>query len=503
MKNGKRWVQVISTCLLTTMPLCAPGCAQAKAPSWRTYQDPIGFRIELPLTWQVQSNSSKGVVEIRGEGGEQIALRPLFVAGQLFERPAAGILEAVAAQLRPEAKWGRVETAGPTALRLRGTSGDGLALSLFVWTLQPEGTVGTICSIVAPRSSFSKSAETVAKIVGSFRLVSVKEEKIKQQPALQYIQWQDPREKAFSLKVPAGWSINGGAFRFAAVDVRPAWEAGSPEGDIRVTGGDAEIPAFTVPSPLLEMGGLHEGSWYSLGYGVQTMIRRFTSGADFVREYVLQKVARGYSDVNFTEVRDRPEAVRAINKVYAQFGQVELSARLSAGDASFTCRKNGQLFSGYYFAATQLVQHQSGGLWNVEKLFGYVAPAAKVEQAQAVLPTMVQSFEINSDWAAMQQGVVRNVTTIVSRTQAEISKIMADTFEYQQKAREPGLEGFSKATLGVEDVVNPNTGEKFRVQSGFDHYWKNPRGQILGTQTDTYPGGQENWQKLIIEGARN
>ena len=232
------------------------------------------------------------------------------------------------------------------------------------------------------------------------------------------------------------------------------------------------------------------------------MVRRFVTGSTFAKEYVERKISRECTSLSFTAIRDRPEAVRAMNQVYSKFGQMGFSVQLSAGDVSFTCQKKGRPHGGYYFAATQLVQNPSGALWNVEKLFGYLAADEKEDQAQSIFPEMVHSFQLNPEWVAMQQGLVRNVTSIVTQTQAEVSKIIADTFENQQRSREPGLEAFSKATLGVEDLVNPVTGERIRVESGFNHYWRNDRGQVLGTQTDTYPGGNQNWQQLIIEGAQ-
>jgi hypothetical protein len=60
-----------------------------------------------------------------------------------------------------------------------------------------------------------------------------------------------------------------------------------------------------------------EGSWYSPGYGVQLMVRRYVPGTAFALEYVSGKVARGCSDLSMTERRDRPDAVQALNAIYA------------------------------------------------------------------------------------------------------------------------------------------------------------------------------------------
>jgi hypothetical protein len=299
-----------------------------------------------------------------------------------------------------------------------------------------------------------------------------------------YVKWQDPRENAFGLDVPSRWRTQGGLFRLAPVDTRAAWETLSPDGAIRITGGDAELPPFTLPSPMLAMSGFPEGAWYSSGYGVRMMVQRYISGTAFAQSYVRTKAANGCADLTFTETRDRPDAVQALNAIYAPSG---LAVRLSAGEAAFTCQKNGQLMQGYYFAGTQLVQSQGGGIWNVEYLFGYLAASDQAAQAQAVLERMVQSLAVNPQWAAMQQNVTANTSQIVSRTNQEISNIITGSYWKRQGVMDELSRRRSNATFGVEDVLDPATGRQIKVESGSNYYWVDQRGTIVGTQTETRP----------------
>src|SRR5262249_9571849 len=273
-----------------------------------------------------------------------------------------------------------------------------------------------------------------------------------------------PREQAFSLEVPSPWKVNGGLFRYASVDVRMAWSTVSPDGQIRITGGDADLPVFTVPNNMLSFGGFTEGRWDSPGDGVQMMVRRYVPGTAFAKEYVTQKVARGCSDLTFTEMRERPDATRALNAILAQSG---LSVRLNAGEVAFTCRKDGQLMHGYYFAGTQLVQAAAGSaLWNVEYLNGYLASGERVEQAQAVFGRIMQSIQINPQWAAMQNQIASNTSKIVSRANQEISKIINDSYWSRQRTMDEISRRRSNATLGVLDAVDPVTGRELKVESG-------------------------------------
>ncbi len=271
------------------------------------------------------------------------------------------------------------------------------------------------------------------------------------------------------------------------MDVRSGVEVVSPDGQMRLAFGDTELPTFTEPNQMLAMAGFTEGRWYSPGYGVQMLVRRYTPGTAFASEYVRSKVARACPELKLTDARDRPDAVRAINAVYAQYPTPGISLHLTAGETAFTCRNAGQMLQGYYFAGTQLTQSMGVSLWNVQYLFGYLAAADKASQAQAALEHMVGTFELNPQWAAMQQNIAANTSQIVSRTQQEISGIISNTYWSRQATMDEISRRRSNATLGLQDVVDTAAGRQFKVESGSNYYWIDQHGTIVGTNTDTRP----------------
>jgi len=50
-------------------------------------------------------------------------------------------------------------------------------------------------------------------------------------------------------------------FRFASVDTRGALEVAFPDGKIRISLGDPNVPPFTEPNRMLALTGFREGSW--------------------------------------------------------------------------------------------------------------------------------------------------------------------------------------------------------------------------------------------------
>jgi hypothetical protein len=310
-------------------------------------------------------------------------------------------------------------------------------------------------------------------------------------PGLTFVQFADPRERAFSTQVPKGWNSSGGLFRFAPVDTRGALESISPEGDIRVTWGDADLPPFTIPNQILAMAGFPEGSWYSPGYGVRMQVRRYQPGAAFAEDYVRAKVAPriGCAALAIAARAPRADLTQSINALYAQFGAMGQNVREDAGEVSFACTRNGQPWQGYYLAATLIASGSGGGVWHAEHLLGYAAASARVGLAQAAMLRLAGSMQLNPEWVRMQDAVTMSTSHIVAKTNEQISSGIRKTFENKRKTDDEIFRHDANARRGLTDVLDPETGESWSVQSGSRHYWRKPGSDVVvGTETYDPPG---------------
>ena len=93
-------------------------------------------------------------------------------------------------------------------------------------------------------------------------------------PVVMFTTWRDPREGAFTLSVPQGWEVSGGAMRRSAVDITHVVRAGTPEGRVQIFINDADIVAHEVPNQLTAMAGLREGQMTKGAWGGPVLLAR-------------------------------------------------------------------------------------------------------------------------------------------------------------------------------------------------------------------------------------
>ena len=346
-------------------------------------------------------------------------------------------------------------------------------------------------------SRFGSEAETVAtqsKAVNSPEVV-------------QWTTFTDPQEAAFSLNVPAGWTIQGGSRRISAEEIRTGVSMLSPDKSMLVFFGDASIPIFTTPSPVTQAAGLATGSVYSPGYGQSMVIMPYMAGETFAANWGSSLVSRYCRNVQMSRNQARPSETQSLAAAYAAFG-VRVSVK--AGEAEFTCAfPDGSKAFSYIFASTEFAQTQITGLWDVKIFTGYIADQNKAAIANSILQKVVQSFAINPNWVARQQQTDQQTSALVARsnpittraiaqrgkTLSETSDIIVKGGEARSRARDNAAANYDEfAVRGTSTYEDPTTGDRQTLDNNYQHQYTNSQGQTLSTDSPSSPG--VDWREL-------
>jgi hypothetical protein len=476
---------------------------------WITHNDPAGFAIDTPAAWNVALDAKQGRITILGQRGEQAVVWPMSIEQrQLDARGAAPLVLQLARKVDDHMPWGAANSSGNFVRAVaRGSQRSGSAI--MTWSPGENGTNVFLYCVEAPADVYGALTDTFVRILQSFRVVQdASGPNAGSRPPVTFVDWTDPREKAFTMTVPQGWQVIGGAYRLTATDIRNGVTMVSPDGQIRVVVGDSNLGAFTEPNQMLAYAGLREGQYQMLGDGTNLEIRRYFSGQQFARAYVQSYVQRQCSGPQIESNNARPD----LGPIFLRAAHSEGMAnpQLTVGDITFSCNLNGASVQGTFVVATIVPFPGQAQLWSVYRLYGYLASPERQRDAQEICQRAVQSWKINPEWqarerqianAAVQQDNLRSqqirarAMAAIQDDQRHISDTIVKGYEQRSKVYDEISRRQENAILGTVDVVDPETGKQYKIENYSDYHWMNNERTIAGNNTGTSPG--PDWRELV------
>jgi len=436
---------------------------------WARTEDVAGFGVAHPQDWTVRSEA--GTVRVAGDGAE-VAIRPFFVPGQLGDDAATAVASRLAGELGPAIAWEPAAMVAPGVARAEGASAADRAVAVLTWSVSEQGSAGRVHVTTAPAGRYAELASTLARVAESFELRGAP---VEEPVGPTYQAWRDPVEGAFSLEVPEGWAAGGGTLRPSSVLAQASFDATSPDGASLISLGDA-YPFFTEPNDVLGYAGIGEGGTYVAPDGYASPVEWYAPGAEFVTRFLLPERA---PDAEVTVYEERPDLAH-------QLATIGIN-RYDVGEVEYRFTRDGRPYVGGALAVTEVVIGGVGSAWHVWRLYLYEAPEGSEGEAIGALLHAAQTFAIDPQWARMQAQLTAEQSAIIADMGEAMSDAIVSGYEGRQATLDALAERRSNATLEVEDVVDPLTGETIRVESGSDYYWVDPRGTIVGTDVAAAP----------------
>jgi hypothetical protein len=478
------------------------------ATSWTTHNDPSGFSVDTPDDWRVARDSASGKIVIQGQHGERTVIWPMSLERQQLDaRGAAALLQQLARSVDGQLPWGTPETSA-NVVRVTAKTAQRNAAAMLSWAVGTSGTSVYLYCVEAPPDVYRSSADAFVRILKSFHIVqdpSVKNagalSDASGSAALNFATWNDPHEGAFTVGVPRGWQVIGGAYRLTATDVRYGLTMVSPDGQVRVRVGDPSIPIYTQPTQMLAAAGLREGGYHMLGDGTKLEIRRYIPGQQYAYSYVDAVVRPLCGELRIVSNNARPDLAATFTRNAHTEGAP--SAQLTGGDAVFTCTLNGEAMHGKCIAVTALLAPGTSPMWAVYRLYGYIAAPGRQDDAVKVVTEAVTSWKFNPQWEAQQrsmanaavqqdnmrsQQIQRGALAAIAEDQRQTSEIITKGWEQRQKVYDEISRKRENAILGTLDVVDPQTGSRYKVSNYGDYHYMSNDNVIYSTNSANSPG---------------
>ncbi len=466
-------------------------CTATVAQNWTSHQDPLGFSIELPTDWQVRNEA--GRVTVAGPNMARVTIMPLRLEGQLDTRRAQGVLVGLSGQLWPQQRWGMPQSGwqfGANGVRAVGTDERALRETTALWWANtPQGASLFFYAVAGQPAHFQALEPVFARILSSFRVTQAGNGGSGGRPGafdplagLRFGRWIDPTERAFSAEVPADWRVYGGIRRLSPTRRVDEIVAQSPDGQVLVRSGDVNVPTqYVEPNATLISLGSRVGQMVAGGY----LMIPFMPGVAFASNYVEMTAGRSCGNLRWLRQTDRADYVRTL----AAQGLLLQGNHYTAGEVIYTCQANDQTYVGYVFAETSLNPNPGvGNVWSLQRLYGFSAPVNRATQADAVLQRMQATFSINPQWWAAEVGGDARIAENFRRYREFSANLQQQTQAERWAAWERRTEQVGDILQNVTRVVDPQTGQPYKVQGGSNYYWLDPtRDVIAGTNIPYKP----------------
>ncbi len=331
----------------------------------------------------------------------------------------------------------------------------------------------------------SKTPETSTTLPSSE--LNLSKSAVLYEPKYSFYNFTDPNEKAFAINVPEGWQVSSDSGL-----IRPYIDAGIK---FQVTSSKSQsffyispYGVYTVPNDLLAFAGFTEGKYYDPSGGISTpmLIKNYTEAKDFLNEFVQQLNV----ETKIEEIIDRPDL---LNKNPSQ-----LITKQSAAEMTYISNPGVNQLRNKIIVYNYLIEVSGMGIW-MSSMFGYSSPENLFNETEYLVLKSAETFKVNPEWAIREAQEVNKRLGIISSTQDTISNTISSTFDYRSDSQDRINNEWSKTTLGVEEVINPETGKSEFVPSGSKYYWMDNQNRIYGTETDESPAPLEDMTKLEIK----
>ena len=485
----RMWKKMNKKVTLTILVFVFLICA-GSASGFVTHKDPHGFSLECPEGWGVRVIGRGCIVvgkDVENMMGPMAWIWPVTLKEAGTTKGVVDSMVTILKESYPDLKilsLRELSTVQETmALKFsysdRGTKYKGVLLC------SREGKRAMLSGFVSPLKTYAQSKANLVKILSSFKVdPTLRDASRIVPPDDKFVTYKDPNEGAFTLKVPKSWEVEGGVVR-PYIDAAVALEVMKDKKRITAIFYYAPLPPlFAEPNETLSMAGFIEGSRYNPSYGVtqDMIVYHYLPGQNYIREWLLPQIKRYYPDAKILSSRDRPDLLKSLPPI------PWFDVSRACAEAVIEGTMEGTKVKGKIVVFTQLTSPPGmpSGIWLANVLL-YNAPPPELEQLEAILNKMNDSFRVDPAWALREAREQIKRSQIISKSADEVARIIRQTYEKHSAVMDEISRKWSNAILGRVDLVDPETGEiDWGVPSGSNYYWK--QGDvIIGTETYKRP----------------
>ena len=305
---------------------------------------------------------------------------------------------------------------------------------------------------------------------------------------LNWVSYTDNAEGAFSMDVPVGYEVQGGMYRFGYFDVRWMMEARSLDGKIIIRINDVNVPPYTMPGPQTG----REGSRNFRPQQYQMMVARFRDGQNYAESYAKNRFSKTCTTMN-------PRTVAWTPTFPAEMKDAP-GTRFTDGSVSYDCDSSDGPRIADVFVHTNV--NPEGTIWFALPV-SILASPDRAAFAHSMVDRMIGSWKKNPEWVQRQNQItqeglaqigrdfgafMQQMRTFHQQREAAMNQQVAGYYA-KQNAQAQQVSSWGQTLTGLEDIRDPNTGNKYEVFTGPKaNQYINDAGTIVNSNLSPGPG---------------
>jgi hypothetical protein len=325
------------------------------------------------------------------------------------------------------------------------------------------------------------------KLITVFMLcISVAFNAFSQKNGILFKRVDEPKEKAFSLLIPKGWIIEGGAIRILDANIAGANNMVDCKFDLAVKK-DAEgsVMIRWLPEMLCidqkNAWGNREGAVFN-----NTLVRIKRDPVSFMLQVAVPYAHPSAIDVKIKSSKPVPGIVARYNAMIDPAMKSVTNMSYQAMLIEFTYQENGKSYLERMITVIEDYGMNGGGLWKNRETMLIRVPVNEMAKWEPVLEVIQNSGIWNMSWIAGEANGQRQRSGLINLTQKELQEMDKAINENKRRTNSEINKDMYLTLTGQNEYTNPFTGKVETDTDNWKNRWINSSGDIIYSSDPSY-----------------
>lgn len=296
----------------------------------------------------------------------------------------------------------------------------------------------------------------------------------------------EPREKALSLLIPSGWTIDGGAVRIMSDQIAGAANMIDCKFDMAVKNDQTgSVMIRWLPEMMCvdqsRAFGYPEGSVFN-----NCLVRRKRTPSGFIYEVAIPYAHPEAVDVNIISEKPLQELAELFHRLTDPSVLAFTNLSYQAGMLEYSYSERGKKYQERMITVIEDYGYSGAGMWKNRSTMLIRAPFGELDKWEPVLSVIQNSGKWNTSWVVNEANGQRKRAGQMILTQQEIQALDRAISESHNRTNSEINKDMYLNLTGQNEFSNPHTGETETDTNHWKYRWVNNLGEIIYTDQQSY-----------------